>query len=183
MQVEEVFDFAKLLNSRGILLCYSGYFSEKVLSGLGDTLKMKMAVDETDLTTSKKVFSVFVEQAQNIIRYSADRLPETGGTNGELRYGLVTIGFDNGRFFILGANRVLSSDVPALRRRLEKISTMDKDELRSFYKEKMRGPVEETSKGAGLGFIEIARRARAPVEFGFKEIDDGSTFFFLRAYI
>jgi hypothetical protein len=42
----------------------------------------------------RSVFAVFVEQMQNIIRYSAERLPPGGEDAGTLRYGLLTIAQD-----------------------------------------------------------------------------------------
>jgi hypothetical protein len=42
---------------------------------------------------------------------------------------------------------------------------------------------EEGSKGAGLGIIEIARRASKPIEFDFTEVDGDYTFFTLKASV
>jgi hypothetical protein len=60
---------------------------------------------------------------------------------------------------------------------------MSKDELKALYKEQLRAAPEEGSKGAGLGFMEIARRASKPIEFDFTEIDANYVFFALKATI
>ena len=49
---------------------------------------------------------------------------------------------------------------------------MSKDELKALYKEQLRAEPEKGSKGAGLGFMEIARRASKPIEFDFTDVDD-----------
>ena len=183
MLAQEVFEFSERMHEQGVVLCYNGYFSEKVLSGLGDALKAKMAIDETDLTTSKRVFSIFVEQVQNIIRYSADKIPELGPDTLELRYGTVAIGYEDDHIFVTAGNRVDSEDVPRLRGRLEALREMDKEELRRHYKERLRSPVSDSTKGAGLGFIEIARVASEPFVFDFREIDARYTYFCLKAFI
>ena len=59
---------------------------------------------------------------------------------------------------------------------------MSKEELRALYKEQLRADPEEGSKGAGLGFMEIARRASKPIEFDFTDLGD-YTFFALKATI
>ena len=41
-----------------------------------------------------------------------------------------------------------------------------------MYKEQLRAEPEEGSKGAGLGFMEIARRASKPIEFDFTDVDE-----------
>jgi hypothetical protein len=60
---------------------------------------------------------------------------------------------------------------------------MSKDELKVHYKEQLRAEPEEGSKGAGLGFMEIARRASKPIEFDFTEVDADHSFFALKATI
>ena len=60
---------------------------------------------------------------------------------------------------------------------------MNKDELKAVYKEQLRAEPEVGSKGAGLGFMEIARRASKPIEFDFTDVDAHYAFFALKATI
>jgi hypothetical protein len=53
----------------------------------------------------------------------------------------------------------------------------------AMYKETLKSEPEEGSKGAGVGFIEIARRASKPIEFDFADVDDRFSFFALEAEI
>ncbi|MBC7908449.1 MAG: hypothetical protein H7Y60_17100 [Rhodospirillaceae bacterium] len=175
--------FKGVLDERGILFSFSGYLSEGILYSLGDTLRQKMTLDDTDLTTIKKVFSVFVEQAQNIIRYSAEKVLGTVGKSVELSSGMVTIGTERGRFFIVCANTILEDDVPQLKHRLEVLQKMDKDEIKAYYKEQLREAPDEKSRGATIGLIEIARRASEPIEFDFDRIDAEKHFFCLKVSI
>jgi len=58
------------------------------------------------------------------------------------------------------------------------LNSLDKQELRQFYKEKMRSDNDNPeSQGAGLGLIEIARRATAPIGYSFEPISDGLSYF------
>src|SRR3972149_1829470 len=57
-----------------VILAYCGYVTEPVLSGVGEALKKKHTIDDADTKTLRSVFAVFVEQMQNIIRYSAEKL-------------------------------------------------------------------------------------------------------------
>jgi len=184
MLAKEYYSFKKSLDEKGIIVSFCGFVSEGILFALGEALKQKMTLDETDVNTTKKVFSVFVEQVQNIIRYSSDRLEGDVGRKVELGSGTITVGNDrSGKFFIVCSNTVEASDVPVLRERLEILRTLDKDGLKAYYKEKLKEAPEEQSKGATIGLIEIARRASEPIEFDFEDIDENSTFFCLKAYI
>src|SRR5512143_3611234 len=117
-----------------------------------------------ELTTSGK----------NVNRKTATTLPCTPMP---IRYGILTIGKENGEYVVCAGNLVARSDVERLRARLIKIRDMSKDELKALYKEQLRAEPEEGSKGAGLGFMEIARRASKPIEFDFADIDSTYAFF------
>jgi hypothetical protein len=183
MLAKDYREFKTILDTRGVIFSFSGYLSEGILYSLGDALRHKMALEDTDLTTIKKVFSVFIEQAQNIIRYSAEKLRGNIGKAVELSSGMVTIGTDRGKFFIVCANIILTEDVPRLRDRLQQLQRMDKDEIKAHYKEKLREPPEERSRGATIGLIEIARRASDPIEFDFDPIDEHQQFFCMKVSI
>jgi hypothetical protein len=175
--------FKRDLDQRGIIFSFSGYLSEEILYSLGNALRQKMTLEDANVSTVKKVFSVFVEQAQNIIRYSADKLSGDGSKSIELSSGMVTIGTENNHFFIVCANVVLASDEPRLRERLERLRSMDRDAIKAYYKEQLREAPEEQSKGATIGLIEIARRASEPIEFDFDPIDNEKFFFCMKVSI
>jgi len=179
------YEFRNSLRSRGIIFSYSGYVTETVLKGIGEALKQKLVLDEADTKTMRNVFAIFVEQMQNIIRYSAEKEPfeDPGDPDAGLRYGVLAVGTENDKFFVTCGNKVRLEDVKALTSRLGDLQKLDKESLRTFYKEKLRGPTEPTSKGAGLGFIEIARRSTEIIDFDFLELDESSAFFCLKAYV
>ena len=165
MLAHELFNLRSILQKEGIIFAYSGYLTEAVLSGVGEAVKHKLALEDTDTKTQRSVFAVFVEQVQNMIRYSAEKIPSS-----EMRYGVLTIGREGDDYVVHAGNLVARSDVARLREKLDQIRNMDKEELRALHK--------EGSKGASLGLMEIARRASKPIEFEFIEVDDGEHVFF-----
>lgn len=187
MLAKDLYDFRALLKRKRVIFCYSGYVTEAVLAGVGDALKQKMTIDEANTKTIRSVFAVFVEQMQNMIRYSAEKEPELVASGEvppvELRYGVLAISHGDDGFAVEAGNLVLHGDVDPLRERLSRLAGADKDELRSLYKEQLKAVPEDTGKGAGIGLIEIARRASKPIVFDFLEVDDRFTFFTLKAEI
>jgi hypothetical protein len=186
MRASELFDLRASLQRKGIIFAYSGYMTETVLSGVGEALKQKLTIDDADTKTLRSVFAVFVEQMQNIIRYSAELAAQTDAPkspHAEIRYGILTIGQEDGDYVVHAGNLVARADVDRLRARLSKIRGMSKEELRALHKEQLRAGPEEGSKGAGLGLMEIARRSSKPIEFDFSDIDDDYAFFSLKASV
>jgi len=89
MLAQELLDIRVALRRRGIIFAYCGYVTEAVLSGLGEALKQKLTIEDASTKTMRSVFAVFVEQMQNIIRYSEERVPPDA--EDAMRYGLLTI--------------------------------------------------------------------------------------------
>jgi hypothetical protein len=185
MLARELFDIRSILRKQGIIFAYSGYVTEAVLSGVGEAIKQKLLFDDANTKTLRGVFAVFVEQMQNMIRYSAEKVPNSDAEPPfiDMRYGVLTIGREGDNYVVHAGNLVARSDVERLRERLNKIRSMNKEELRALHKERLRAGPEKGSKGAGLGLMEIARRASKPIEFDFTDVDDEHAFFTLKAAV
>lgn len=185
MLANQLYELRDNLRTQGIVFAYSGYVTEDILSGVGDALKRKLAIEDADTQTIRSVFAVFVEQMQNIIRYSVEQLPPPSESHeqGKLRYGILTIGQEGTDYVVHSGNLVIASDVPRIQSQLTAIQGMNRDELKAAYKAQLRAGPDEHSKGAGIGLIEIARRASKPIEFDLMVIDGEHAFFALKATV
>jgi anti-sigma regulatory factor (Ser/Thr protein kinase) len=123
-----------------------------VLSTFSGIVREQVNEIEDDAEITKRVFGIFVEQAQNVIRYSKERIA-TGGT------GTVAISRAEDGFLVEAINPMDEQNVEDLRQNLAELQAMDSKELRKAYKQRLRDGPPEGSKGAGLGFIEMARKA------------------------
>ena len=186
MDGRDLFDLRATLQRQGIIFAFSGYMTEAMLGGVGEAIKQKLTIDDADSKTLRSVFAVFVEQMQNIIRYSAELAAQPSATDKpslEIRYGILIIAQQGSEYIVQAGNLVAQKDVERLRARLSRIRDSNKEELRALHKEQLRAMPEEGSKGAGLGIMEIARRASKPIEFDFTDVDDCYAFFTLRASV
>lgn len=176
-------EFYVELQRKGIIFCFSGPISQHVIEGIGGTLKQKMEIEDTDLNTSQKVFSVFVEQMQNIVNYSADRVIPEDRQEGEIRIGVLVVGKEDGHFYVLCGNKISQEYAETIRAQLDIVARMDKDELKKLYRERRKMATQTVEKGSGLGFIDIARKATRPIEFDFFPVDSDFVFFTIKAGI
>ncbi len=172
------------LTEHGIIFSFAGHLSEEMLTSLGATLKTRMALAETDSNVAKRVFSVFVEQVQNIIRYSSERVG-TAAPPRQISSGIVAVGHEAGGFFVTCGNVVSGEAVGQLQSRLEYLAGLDRDQIKAYYRQKLREPPEAGSQGASIGLIEIARRSSAPIKYDISWADDDHTraFFVIKSYI
>ncbi|MBF0178428.1 MAG: hypothetical protein HQM03_00215 [Magnetococcales bacterium] len=174
---QEHYRIRKLLEEENVLFCYSGPMNEALLPGLGQLVKQKIAVETDHPGTVQNVFSILVEQIQNVIRYAEDRDTQALGQ------GTLTVGRDGEGFFVTCGNRVEIGQANRLREKLASIRAMDREELKAMYRQILKGEVPEGSKGAGVGFVDIARRSSQPIEFDFIPIDSNYSYFALKAVI
>jgi hypothetical protein len=73
---------------------------------------------------------------------------------------------------------IKNSSIGLLKDRIDFLNTLDKKELRQFYKEQMKHEDNNPeSRGAGLGLTEIARRAASKIEYEFTPYGEGLSYF------
>lgn len=152
---------------------------------MGEILKMKMKVEGASTSTILKAFSILVEMNQNIIHYSLETITTQQDNQPETTVGcgIIAIGNTDSHYFILSGNTIDLGEVGRLKTIIEQLNEMDDDSLRKLYREKRKQDPDQQSKGAGLGFIEIARKTSTPMEYDFSEIDRDHAFFSLKAVI
>lgn len=178
--------FFNLARQHQIIFYYVGYFSQNIVAAMAEAVKLQLEVAGVAGPTRRKLFSSFVEMAQNIIHYSADSLTPTSQNEGELRHGSVCIRQeDDGNFLLLCTNPVDPKTGEELRAKLDRLHSMTLDEIKQAYRQTLRDETPEGSKGAGMGFLTVARDAREPLEFDFAPADGagGSPVFYLKAMI
>ncbi|MBT6094010.1 MAG: hypothetical protein HOH04_03955 [Rhodospirillaceae bacterium] len=183
VDLSRIHDIQDSLNAEQIIFCYAGYITEDVLLSVGNTIKQKLEVVQADRSAARAIFAIFVEEAQNVIRYSKAILgDEINEGSDVLRRGFIAVGKTDGRYYVCCGNLVQRDDVERLDGLLQHIKSLDEAGLKALYKKTLREDPPEGSKGAGVGFVDIARRAKGGFDYLFKDIDAEYAYFYLSAY-
>ncbi len=176
----DLYNYKQDLEKDGIIFSFSGPMSHEIIEGIGSAIRVKIGEGEQgDRRAALKVFAIFVEQVENVINYSVEK----DYIDSQLSFGIVVIGKKDGHFFISGGNRIDMNKKEKLDANLSKLIGMDKDELKAYYKERRRADKDDDSKGAGIGFIEMARKSSKPIEYSFVDIDSQYAFFTIKISI
>ncbi|MDD2892500.1 MAG: SiaB family protein kinase [Halothiobacillaceae bacterium] len=183
MDIFQIFNEDTLRDN--LLFYYSGYMSHNVIGAMGDTLRYRLETQGTKGATIRKVFSTFIEMAQNILNYGGD--DECNEDNRQYSRGAVAIGQQGEHFYIICGNHIDRAHLARVREKLEAIRAMSPAEIKQAYKQQLRteSSADEASKGAGLGFLTVARDASEPIEFCFieYELPAENVGFYLKAVI
>lgn len=184
--IVDMFEYYNMVKKLNIDIVYSGPVWANGIEGIGGTLKKRFEFDELPLSAAQSVFSVFVEQMNNMLMYSAEKehFSHLDNDHSEVPKGVFILCVRDKTYFVQSGNVVKNEDVEALKNRIDYLNTLDKAGLRKFYKEQIKSKhTYPEYKGAGLGLIEIARRASAKIEYSFTPLEDGLAFFSMHVTI
>ncbi|MBY0366946.1 MAG: SiaB family protein kinase, partial [Burkholderiaceae bacterium] len=151
-------EFCELARQKKVIFYYVGYFSQSIVTAMAEAVRLRLEQSGTAGPTRRRLFSSFVEMAQNIIHYSADTLTPPEQNQNELRHGSVCIGIDEeGRYFLLCANPISLDLADALRERLETLRTMTLEEILTNRNRLSDDILRDVEKAAGGYGVAIAR--------------------------
>ena len=173
---KECLNIYKIMDQNDIMFSYKGPITQDILVAVGDSIKKKFPSEKIGYNIIKKIFAVFIEEAQNVLKYSFEKHynSDKKGTG----IGLVGVGRKNFEyFFVFSGNIIQQSSEKKLKSHLDYINSLDKEKLKKYYNEKRKTGVLSEEGSAGLGFIDMARRSGRPLEYWFEKIDDDRTFF------
>lgn len=170
------------LRDNGILISFSGRFSQGIIEELGDALKKHLEAEDTPKNDIYNVFSVFIEQTQNIKNYASTML-QSKNYDKIVNSGIVSIGKSISNYFVWSGNLMENRDVEKLACKLEQIINADKDTLKKLYKEQLRKEPLPDSIGAGVGLIDMARKAVSPIGYTIQKVNEEFSFFELRVIV
>ncbi|MDI7222703.1 SiaB family protein kinase [Leptospira santarosai] len=159
-----------------LIVSFKGRLSQEVLTEFGSMIRTSLSTE----SKIKKIFAVFIELAQNMLHYSAERKTLEDGR--ESGVGIIMVDEKSIGYNISAGNLVLNEKIELLKSNCEKINSMSKDELKAYYQRQLRSNRPEESKGAGVGLIDIARKSDGPLSYDISPVDDKHSFFTLSVY-
>ena len=120
MDAQTLFNMHKIMLGNEVIMTYSGYMSQALLTSIASVLKQQIEQDHLPKKVMRNIFSVFVEQYENVVRYSDDQIEEEG--KDDVRYGIMAISKKKDSYILNCGNVIKSADrVNSLRERLESL--------------------------------------------------------------
>ncbi|PLX20492.1 MAG: hypothetical protein C0599_09005 [Salinivirgaceae bacterium] len=172
--LEFVYSFYKTMKDHEVTLVYEGEVTHQITKAFTSLTETNMEADEEGPSTQKKVFHVMVECLQNISKHA-----ETVDVN-DLKKdgrGIFMLSKNVDSYNITTGNVLNKSKVDQIRGMLEKINSLDKDGLKMLYKQQIKEGRLSNKGGAGLGFIDIAKKTGNKLFYNFLSINDEYSFF------
>ena len=172
-----IFELMQSTQKDDLNYIYRGQFSQDISHYILSLAEKNIHKTKLSARTRKRVFHIMVESIQNITRHQ--EVPDSDPTI----KAIFSIQKNNSIYYVTTGNLIEHKNVSDLKRKLEKVNSLDKKELSKFYREILSDGKISAKGGAGLGLIEIVRKSGNKLFYDFKKIDDKFSFFYLHTYI
>jgi hypothetical protein len=178
----DVFDIYDKMERNNILLSFKGEITSDLLTSILQIMENKMDNMQEEPRMKKKVYNVLVECLQNLYHH-LDEIGDTDTDSDKIRSAIFTIGKVGNKYTIVTGNYILNENILGLRNRLDEVNSLNKEELKEYYKRVLNNGEMSLKGGGGLGMIDIARKTGEKLEYNFLEIDKKVSFFTLNIKI
>ena len=177
MTTPDLYDLREIFDRKRIMVCFNGPINAALIEEIGRALRDYLQHQQEAPSAVADIFSVYIEMTQNIRRY-ADAHPELEGATSAA----IVVSREEG-YVISAGNVVTPEDGREILRRVEELSSLDRAALKALFKTQLRQPRESLNGSAGLGLIDMARKASSPLTASLREIDSGRSFLSLRVML
>ena len=143
-------------------LFYHGVFDDEFTDKF-----ISLASFDSERKVKGRIAFVLAESFQNVIRHKDEVLDGANNNTFGVR--------GKGNWMHIFSSNLVDPEVKDyLEGRLRNINAFDDEELKDAYLEILEKGELSAKGGAGLGLIEMARRSRNPIQYEFKEREQGS---------
>ncbi len=168
------------LQSNNLILQYEGEVNHEIIKAILKTLEDYFEKLSLDRLVQKKIFNVVVECIQNIEKHT---LSVAMDENKYAKRGGLMILENNDNIDVVTGNVINRDQKLGLSIKQSQIQGKNKSQLREDYKKQLVAGTISSKGGAGLGFIDIARKTNNQLKFYFFDLNNDLSFFILRVNI
>lgn len=166
----EIYDFYKIMSENQILLIYQGLFDQEMIKSVLHMTEKKLTQELVEESIKKRLFNIMVEGLQNICKH---QIKTTDANENPI----LIISQSEEFFFVITGNLIANDKTNLVETKINQVNGMDKDQLKELYKKARLNSVISEVGGAGLGFIDIARKSGNKIDFKFYPITTNMSFF------
>lgn len=166
-------EFFHLMKKHEIIMVYEGEFSQDITkSFLAMTESNFQNVQVSELII-RKVYNVMMEALQNICKHEfkfSDELQERTES-------IFMIAENSTEYQIITGNAIKADVISIIKNKIDNVNSLSQEGLKALYKEARLHSTISDVGGAGLGFIDIARKSGNPIHYHFEKLTETIYYF------
>ena len=172
------------MDDNNIQFSYKGPLTQDILTSFGESIREKLHTDDCDEKVIRRIFAILVETAQNILKYSSERTEISSAYRKDAGIGIIGIGnLTDNQFMVFSGNVIHVDEMQDIKDRIDYLNSLSPAELTLHYQKQLKEGTITADGSAGLGWIDIARKANRPLQYKFVELNSGDLFFEITIYI
>jgi hypothetical protein len=175
IDIDFAVDLHKEMVEETILMLQKGDFSSKsILSDL-KIIEDNIVSDPHGSGYRREVFNVLVELLLNISKHSCN--------DNKSNTGIFSLSKKDGKYVICAGNLMERNKKDALKFKLESLNTLNKEEIKNLYIQKLKNTNNPVQGDSGIGLINVARLQTEKIKYSFDEYDNNLLFFTISVII
>lgn len=173
---EDLFILFKEFESYSLSYVYKGIFNPGLTDKILSLAETNMNLTGESSKTQKKVYFVMIETLQNITRHQDE-------TQSEENHAFFVVLNKQGEYSLTSGNIIDDSKINGLKTSLEKINSLNAEELKEYYKYVLENTGMSEKGGAGLGLIDMARKSGNKLLYHFRKLTGNASFFYFNTKV
>lgn len=175
-KIINIYDLFSIMSENKIILIYQGLFDQQMVKTVMSMTEMKLDKEQVGEFVKKKVFNIMIEGLQNICKHQHNNSSVTQNP-------FLVISKDLDYHNIFTGNIIHQDKIEIVQSKIDHINSLSKEELKEYYKKARLSSTISSVGGAGLGFIDMARKSENKLDYHFYKVDDSHSFFILHCKI
>lgn len=172
--MERLYDYYRELENDRLSFIFNGDVSDDITDGIIRITEFNVNNFEALTKLSRRISFIMVECFQNVVRHG-----KVAGVQKEKSEGLFAARLMGDANYVSSINMIDIGEVEKLREKLNQLNTIEKDKLKALYLEVLNNEELSSKGGAGLGLIQLARKAGQPISFEFEDLNEQLANFYL----
>lgn len=174
ISLEKLFDYYKELENDRLSFIFNGEVSDNITDGIIRLTEFNVNNFEALAKMSRRISFIMVECFQNVVRHG-----KKDGEGKDKSGGLFSARLMGDANYVSSINMIDLKEVALLSEKLNQLNTIEKDKLKALYLEVLNNKELSSKGGAGLGLIQLARKAGQPISYDFEAISKQLSNFYL----
>jgi len=168
-----VLNFHKTMLQKDLALIYEGDINQSLTKVFAGMAEKNLEESNESTGTIKKVHHVVIECLQNVCKHAEE------DENSASSRGIFMIRRLPDSYEIITGNITEHERVKAISDILDVVNQLNPEELKEYYKKTLKASVLSEKGGAGLGFIDIAKKTGNKVDYHSESVENGKAFLIL----
>ncbi len=177
-----LYDYYKKMEVLEVIIAYEGIVTHQIIETFTTIIDQKLSSLPENNLIKKKVINIVVESLQNISKHGdGAKTSSNNNINNSLHIGkgVFLFNYDDTNYNIASGNIIDNDILPTIKNSLKLINSLDEEGLKELYIDQLRSGELSKKQGAGLGFIDIARKAGGKLKYHFFPLTNEVSFFLL----